>query len=48
LAGGGTATFKVTFKPTKKGTRSAAIHIDSNDADENPFDITLTGIGAVP
>lgn len=48
VTGGGTASFKVTFKPTKKGTRSAAIHIGSDDADENPFDIKLTGVGAAP
>lgn len=46
VAGGVTATFKVTFKPMKKGTRSAEIHIGSNDADESPFDIKLTGMGA--
>ena len=48
VASGGTASFKVTFKPTKKGRRSAAIHIGSDDADENPFDIKLTGVGAAP
>jgi hypothetical protein len=35
----------VTFKPTAKGARIAAIHIKSNDADENPFDIDLAGQG---
>ena len=45
----GTATsFKVTFKPTAAGTRNAAIHIKSNDSNENPFDIKLTGQGALP
>jgi len=41
-------TFTVTFAPTAIGSRNAAIHIASNDADENPFDITLTGTGAAP
>ncbi len=44
--GAGTATFTVTFSPggTVSATRSAAIHIASNDPDaENPFDINLTG-----
>lgn len=45
LAPGKQTTFKVTFKPTKKGTRKAAIHIKSNDKDENPFDINLAGEG---
>lgn len=46
LAPGASVTFKVTFKPSVKGTRNAAIHIKSNDADENPFDIKLTGMGS--
>jgi hypothetical protein len=47
LSAGSTTTFKVTFKPTAKGTRNASIRIKSNDADENPFDIKLTGLGLV-
>jgi hypothetical protein len=45
LAPGSSTTFKVIFKPSAKGTRKANIHIKSNDADENPFDIKLTGQG---
>jgi hypothetical protein len=41
----GTTTFVVTFKPLQSGPRSAVMHIASDDADENPFDITLTGTG---
>ena len=48
LAAGTSTSFKITFKPTAKGTRNAAIHIKSNDANENPFDIKLTGAGAAP
>jgi hypothetical protein len=47
LSEGSSTTFKVTFKPTAKGTRNASIRIKSNDADENPFDIKLTGLGVV-
>ena len=47
LAPGESTTFKVTFNPSAKGTRNAAIHIKSNDADESPFDIKLAGAGAV-
>lgn len=36
-------TFIVTFTPSAAGARSAGIHIASNDANESPFDITLTG-----
>jgi uncharacterized cupredoxin-like copper-binding protein len=48
VAPGGSATFTVAFKPTAAGTRTCAIHIASNDADENPFDIALTGTGVAP
>lgn len=46
LAAGGAATFKVTFKPSAKGTRNAALQIKSNDTNESPFDIKVTGLGA--
>ena len=46
LLPGSSTTFKVTFKPKAKGTRESAIHIKSNDSNENPFDIKLTGQGA--
>jgi len=39
-------TFRVIFKPTAQGDRTAAIRIASNDADESPFDIKLSGRGA--
>lgn len=48
VAASGTTTFVVTFTPGGAGSRTAAIHFASNDADENPFDITLTGTGLVP
>jgi|GEM_PF-2665506 len=44
LTGKTSTTFSVTFKPGSKGTKNAAIHIKSNDANENPFDIKLTAI----
>ncbi len=45
LAPGASARFTIAFKPTTAGTRSGTIHIGSNDADENPFDIRLAGNG---
>ncbi|MEM7010874.1 MAG: choice-of-anchor D domain-containing protein, partial [Verrucomicrobiota bacterium] len=48
VAPNGTATFVVTFTPAAAGARSAAVHVSSNDADENPFDIALTGNGVDP
>ena len=42
----GSTTFTVRFSPTKLGTRNAALHLSSNDANESPFDIGLTGTAA--
>ena len=39
----GVASFTVTLSSTSLGVKTAALHIGSNDADENPFDITITG-----
>ena len=46
LAPGASTTFKASFKPSAKGTRKAEIQISSNDANENPFDIPVSGEGA--
>ncbi|MEN3940235.1 choice-of-anchor tandem repeat GloVer-containing protein [Prosthecobacter sp. SYSU 5D2] len=43
LAAGQSLTFDVTFSPSAEGDFSATLQIASNDADENPFDIALTG-----
>ena len=45
VAPGDSTTFTVQFAPTAHGARSAALHIASNDADENPFDVGLIGTG---
>lgn len=36
-------TFTVTFNHAAPGQRNAALHITSNDTNESPFDINLTG-----
>jgi hypothetical protein len=41
----GSTTFRVTYTPPSVGSHTAVMHIASNDPDENPFDITLTGTG---
>lgn len=46
LSPGTSTTFTVVFKPSVKGTRNAILRIRSNDANENPFDISVTGLGA--
>ena len=38
-------TFSIEFTAAGSGIRSAVIHIASNDPDEAPFDIGLTGVG---
>lgn len=48
LAAGLDTTFSVSFTPGDAGPRNAQLHIASDDADENPFDITLTGFGEAP
>lgn len=48
LAPGVTTTFTVTFTPAASGAREAVLHIASNDANENPFDIALIGTGGIP
>lgn len=45
LAGGASAAVTLTFAPAGSGARTAALRIASSDADENPFDIALTGAG---
>lgn len=44
----GSTSFTVRFSPAGVGMRTATLHIASNDADENPFDVALTGRGLSP
>jgi hypothetical protein len=44
----GSTSFTVRFSPDGVGMRTATLHIASNDVDENPFDIALTGRGLSP
>ena len=48
LAAGASTTVPVSFSPVAAGARTAAIHIANNDADRNPFDISVTGTGTGP
>lgn len=45
LVPGDATTLTVVFDPTVTGSLTATLHITSNDPDENPFDIALTGTG---
>lgn len=40
---GQTQSFTISFRPSKSGSRSAAIKILSNDPDENPFKFKVSG-----
>lgn len=46
LPPGASTSFRVVFKPKAAGTRSGSIKIRSNDKDQNPFDIMISGWGA--
>lgn len=48
LAPGAKTSFQVKFSPTIRGIRRAKLQIYSNDIQENPFDINLTGLGVSP
>ena len=45
LAAGETTSFSVAFSPSATGLKSAVIQIASDDADENPFLINISGAG---
>ena len=45
--GDGSTTFTLRFAPTSTGDKTAVLHIASNDRNENPYDITLTGKGTL-
>ena len=47
LPPGSNTTFTITFTAGDLGQRTAALHIVSNDLDENPFDVTLIGRGLI-
>jgi hypothetical protein len=42
-------SFTVTFSPSAPGTRTATLSLANNDANENPFNLTVSGTGvAIP
>jgi RHS repeat-associated protein len=45
VAPGGYAEFVVRFEPKAPGQKTALLRISSNDADEDPYEITITGYG---
>ena len=45
VASGGFSNFQVTFSPSAVGVRSAALSIDNDDSDENPYNFSIQGTG---
>lgn len=45
---GGSTTFTLRFTPGTPGPKTASLSIASNDPDENPYTLTLTGTGLTP
>lgn len=48
LAPGANRNVLISFNPTSEGAKSATFRINSNDPDEEPFNVALSGTGAVP
>ena len=48
VAAGGTTTFQVTFDPSAADTRTAALSIANDDANENPYNYSIQGMGTTP
>lgn len=48
LLTGESGTFTIAFSPQEAGARSASLRIESNDEENSPFFVTLTGEGATP
>src|SRR6185369_14512070 len=48
VAPGGHTVFRVRFTPGASGARDTTLTISSDDSDENPFVLDLTGNGVTP
>ncbi|MBI1191748.1 MAG: choice-of-anchor D domain-containing protein [Bacteroidetes bacterium] len=48
IAASSSTTFQITFDPSAAGTRSAALSIANDDADENPYNFSIQGTGNAP
>ena len=45
---GGSTTFTVRFDPSAEGTRTGTVSFANNDANENPYNFNVSGVGLVP
>lgn len=48
VAAGGTTTFTVTHDPAVTGSHSGTVSFSNNDADESPYNFTVSGTGVTP
>jgi len=48
IPAGGQFTFAICFAPTTPGEKLATVVIENNDADENPFNFDIMGLGVLP
>jgi len=48
LSPGANRNILISFNPTSEGAKSATFRINSNDPDEEPFNVSLNGSGTVP
>ena len=48
VAAAGFTTFDVTFDPGAGGTRSATLTMANDDSNENPYNFSISGTGALP
>ncbi len=45
---GGNSNFTVQYLPTNPGTDTCTVNVNSDDADENPYNFVIQGIGNAP
>lgn len=48
VTAGGSTTFTVRFDPSAEGARIGTVSFSNNDADENPYNFNVSGVGLVP
>jgi hypothetical protein len=48
VANANTTTFTVRFSPTSAGSKTAIVSFANQDANENPYNFTITGTGLAP
>ncbi|OYW78156.1 MAG: hypothetical protein B7Z37_00515 [Verrucomicrobia bacterium 12-59-8] len=45
ISPGGSTSFTIQFVPLERGMRAVSLHLASNDYDENPYDLEVSGEG---